>query len=406
MRPGKWAVSAASVLAGLLGSTASAQDKPVDDSTGAAASSILPAAPDYSRVEHWLCRPGAMSHCVAELDATIVNADGRTEIERWQQPTAGQPVDCFYLYPTASLDAAPNSDLVPGTGWREEISIVRMQAARFAEVCRLYAPLYRSSTVAAMRGAVPPADRDAARADMIAAWRHYLNHDNDGRGVVLIGHSQGASGVREILKAEIEGKPAQRLLVGAYVIGGSIAVPPGQDTGGDLKSIRLCRAEGEAGCVVTYASFRADLPPGEDGQILGRRADGLRHACTNPASLAGGEGDLDGYLPTVWRDPAGNPTPQDPWARSSASVETDWVKVPGLLTATCAEGPNGAYLAVTTHGDPADARVDRIKGDVERDGIVQREWGLHMIDLEVAQGNLIELVRAQAGSWASNRNTP
>ena len=27
--------------------------------------------------------------------------------------------------------------------------------------------------------------------DVVAAWRHYLDHDNRGRGVVLIGHSQG-----------------------------------------------------------------------------------------------------------------------------------------------------------------------------------------------------------------------
>ena len=28
-------------------------------------------------------------------------------------------------------------------------------------------------------------------ADVLAAWNYYLEHDNQGRGVVLVGHSQG-----------------------------------------------------------------------------------------------------------------------------------------------------------------------------------------------------------------------
>lgn len=397
----KWLATAALTIAVAAHGTALAQT--VAASRPSTESFILADAPDYRQADHWLCRPERMQNCVADLDATIVHADGRTEIEHWQQATTEPAIDCFYLYPTASLDPAPNSDLIAGTASREEISIVQMQLARFASVCRLYAPLYRSSTVAAMRGAVPPANRDIAREDMIAGWRHYLTHDNRGRGVVLIGHSQGANGVREILKREVDGQPDQSLLVGAYIIGGSFGVPPGQDVGGDLKTIRLCRAVGETGCVTSYASFRAELPPGEEGAIRGRRDDGLRHACTNPTDLNGGEGELDGYLLSVWRDPAGEPTPQDPWVRGGQVIQTSWVKVPGLLTARCMEGANGAYLAITTHADPTDPRVDRVKGDVDPGGVIQREWGLHMIDLEVAQGNLIALVKAQSEAWNDGR---
>ena len=52
--------------------------------------------------------------------------------------------------------------------------------------------------------------------DVVEAWRDYLAKYNNGRGVVLIGHSQGTRMLRELITKEIELKPEQhRLLVAA-----------------------------------------------------------------------------------------------------------------------------------------------------------------------------------------------
>ena len=55
--------------------------------------------------------------------------------------------DCFYVYPTVSLDPGVNSDLQPG---EEEVRTVVGQFARFRTACRTFAPLYRQMTLTAL----------------------------------------------------------------------------------------------------------------------------------------------------------------------------------------------------------------------------------------------------------------
>jgi len=40
--------------------------------------------------------------------------------------------------------------------------------------------------------------------DVRDAWHHYLEHDNQGRGVVLVGHSQGSFILAELIRQEID----------------------------------------------------------------------------------------------------------------------------------------------------------------------------------------------------------
>jgi hypothetical protein len=77
------------------------------------------------------------------------------------------------------------------------------------------------------------------------------------------------------------------------------------------------------------------------------------------------------------------------------------VSTPGLLSAECKTGTNGSqYLAITVHGDPNDARVDDIVGDViGADGSVTKEWGLHVIDMHMTMGNLVDIVKAKGEAF-------
>jgi len=272
------------------------------------------------------------------------------------------------------------------------------QFARFGSVCRLFAPMYRSSTATAMRGQAPPADRELAYRDVAAALAYYLANGNQGRGVVLVGHSQGAFVLRELIRNEIDGKPAQGRLVSALLIGGAVSVPPGKVVGGDFKSLPLCTSDTQIGCIVAYNSRRAGTPLPANA-ILGRAPEGLQEACVNPAAIGGGEAPLDAYLQTRWPVPGGTPSPQKPWILPEQPIKTDYVKVPGLLTGECVIDGRASWLAVTVHGNPDDPRVDEIKGDVEPAGEPLPEWGLHMIDVNVVQGDLIRLVHKQGEAW-------
>jgi hypothetical protein len=360
----------------------------------------LPAKNDYSKAETWLCRPGRQDACAVDLSTTVVSADGKLTPEAWAaDPNA--PIDCFYVYPTVSRDPGGNSDMNPGP---EELGVIRVQFARFASKCRPYAPLYRQVTLTALRAAFSgspiPVDRALAYGDVLDAWNYYLEHDNHGRGVVLIGHSQGSNVLTALIKHEIDGKPVQSRIVSALLLGTNLAVPKGKDVGGAFQHMPLCHAATQTECVITYATFRAtDPPPG--GSLFGKVGEeGMVAACTNPAALGGGSGELHAYLRGMASGIVGSSeaTP-GPWVKSGPAVATPFVSVPGMLTGECVSNERGSYLAVTVHGDPAGPRTNEITGDVVRDGQVRHEWGLHLIDVNVAQGNLVEIVGAQGKAY-------
>ena len=375
---------------------------------GGSASAQPAAAPaqpavDYRQDAAWLCRPGRRDACVADQTATVVTADGRTRVERFR-PAANPRIDCFYVYPTVSTDPTPNSDMTTDAAERR---VVEQQLARFASQCRLFAPLYRQVTLAALRAGMtgqtmPGVDRELGYNDVKAAWNDYLARDNGGRGVVLIGHSQGSGVLRRLLAEEIEGKPAAGRLVSALLIGSNIAVPAGADVGGDLKSTPLCRSLSQTGCLVSYVSFREDVPPPANSRFGRVQGEGRMAACVNPAAPAGGRAPLRAYLSgraIASADGAGEPTT---WTRTGR-VETPFVAVPGLLSAECVTRDGFSYLSVRTHADPADPRIDRIPGDVMVGGTALNDWGLHLIDMNLAMGDLVALVEAQSKAYLARK---
>ena len=354
-------------------------------------------ANDYNNPATWLCRPGHEAVCTTDQRATIVRADGTTSTRNWKA-AANPKMDCFYVYPTVSLDRLPNSDMIPGL---EETAVVNQQLNRFASQCRLFVPIYRQVTIPALRSALIGApmagiDRELAYADVRDAWRSYLSHDNHGRGVILIGHSQGAGILKRLLAEEVDGKPIQRQLVSAILVGTNFLVPAGKVIGGDLKSIPLCTTKGQTGCVISYVTFRGDVPPPANSRFGRTQLPGMKVACVNPAAIGGGSGPAEAYFPAK----PNTLSEQDPitWARGK-EIASPFVQVPGLVSAQCVDRDGAQYLALTVHPNPADPRTDRIPGDVVQGGKVALDWGLHLIDINANMGGLIAVVAAQRSKF-------
>ncbi len=363
----------------------------------AAAPPAVSRAPDYTQDGDWLCRPGRADACAADQSATVIAATGKRSAEPFVAAAAPK-FDCFYVYPTVSLDKTANSDLEAGP---EEKQVAAFQAARFAKNCRVFAPMYRQVTLTAlqaiMAGRAVPADRAVAYADVRAAWYEYLRRDNGGRGVVLIGHSQGAGVLKQLLMEEIDRRPVAGQLISAMLIGTNVAVPEGKDVGGDLKTIPLCRRADQWACIVSYVTFRADAPPPANSRFGVVAQPGMVAACTNPAMLAGGKAITDNYLGAAGAGIASGK--QGPWTADGAAVTTPFVKAPGLLSAECVANGKFRYLAVTVNAVPSDPRTDTIVGDVSVGGQVLADWGLHLIDMPVVMGNLVTLSATQSKTW-------
>ena len=358
---------------------------------------------DYALGANWLCRPGQRDACTTDLTTTVIAPNGALSRESWKSnPDA--PIDCFYVYPTVSKDTTPNSDMIPGP---EELNVVLNQFARFGSQCRTYAPMYRQFTLRALRammaGATTSLDRALGYNDVRDAWNYYLEHDNKGRGVVLIGHSQGSSVLVQLIRSEIDGKPVQARMVSALLMGTSLPVPIGKDVGGGFQNIPLCHSATQTGCVITYSSYRADAPPPPNAKFGRVSSPEMIAGCTNPASLGGGSGELHGYFPTGSSAAAGTMSEaRNKWLSPPQPITTALVNVPGMLSAECVTSANGSYLAITVHPVSTGPRTNTLTGDLIIAGQVQADWGLHLIDVNVAMGNLVEIVGQQAKAYVSS----
>ena len=314
------------VMAGTIGTGAQA---PAPAAQPAAAAEMTPN--DYRDDKSWLCRPGRKGDaCDVDLTTTVIAADGTMTREAWSaDPKA--PIDCFYVYPTVSTDPGRNSDM---TADPAELNVVRQQFARFGSKCRTFAPLYRQITLAGLRTRLAggassmPFESGVQYTDVRDAWQAYLKNDNQGRGFVLIGHSQGSYILAELIKQEIDGKPIQKQLVGAYILGATLLTPKGKDVGAQFKQIPLCRKPGQLGCVVNYSAFRSTVPP-PGNTLFGRSEDpALSGSCTNPVTLGEGSAPLRAYLATSGQNIVSTAAPK-PWV-TDKTVDTPWVSVPGL----------------------------------------------------------------------------
>src|SRR5437879_1357575 len=118
--------------------------------------------------------------------------------------------------------------------------------------------------------------------DVLDSWNYYLAHENKGRGVVLIGHSQGSGLLTQLISKEIDGKPVQAKIVSAILMGTRLPVDNGKDTG-LFKSMPLCKSASQIGCVIAYASFRDTIPP-PTGSLFGKASGEQIAACVNPAA--------------------------------------------------------------------------------------------------------------------------
>jgi hypothetical protein len=347
-------------------------------------------APDYAKDSSWLCLPGRADVCSTPLATTALNPNGYGSSGQ-SNVAKDPPLDCFYVYPTVSRDQGMNSDLKPA----EENGAAQVQFARFAGVCRTFAPLYRQMTLGAVAAYSAGANIDAAAAlayrDVAASWRNYLATRNNGRPFVLIGHSQGSLMLQMLIAREIETNPAVAARMKLAIIPGfNLIVPQGKLVGGTFKKTPLCSRVGETGCVISYVSFREkNVPP--VGAIFGiTDHPGMTVGCVNPAQPGAKDWvPLDSY----WYTRSSLPVPGGPivWS-SEGPPPTPFVRTEGLASAKCINDGQRGYLWIRTNHKPGEKWTDRIDGEVGVLGMFLPGWGMHLSDFYEAQGDLIRQV--------------
>lgn len=389
---------------------------------------------DYADASNWACSSViANDVCHTHEGVAKVHADASVSYEEFAEP-ATQPIDCFYVYPTVNPNLTiGNVDqdyrLVPD-------AVIQAQAARFSQVCRVFAPYYRQANVGAYISGGEAAQTAFKNAylDVAAAFEYYLRNLNHGRPFVVMGHSQGAQHVTYLLHQYFDERgmvtdipgletPAKlrAKLVAALPIAFNVYVPKGQAVGGSLSDVPVCQSFVETGCVVTYRSYAEGLTFGPGWEFaklvdqalaaegfMANTYDRTRHelACVNPSfnSVPSGDRVLNNAgFPVVEDDTRVLDGTLLPYAfnvtTESFKTGRQYVGFPGRYAATCRKDFAGDYyLAIGFHepglfgwdkrGDPYAIRVQ-----------VAVPLGLHLIDFNLALDDLVAQVRTKTENY-------
>jgi hypothetical protein len=348
----------------------------------------------------WLCGPGvAHDPCRPSLSTTVYRGWDARAGTATPRRSRDQGVACFYVYPTVSNQ---QSRLATRRVDPEIRSIALYQAARFSQVCRVYAPVYRQATVPALQaGTTTRRDYLTAYRDVENAFDAFLRRIGRHRGFVLIGHSQGTYHLERLVRRRIDSHRAlRRRLVSAVLLGGDVTVRRHSDRGGVFRRIPTCRRATQLSCVLAFSTFD-ETPPRT--AIFGRGASRvagflglpsgskLETACTNPAALGSGRPvPLRSVVPTQPFAPgtliaAGISLLGLEWPAAS----TTFVQSNGAFTGRCSR-TGGAHVL----------RISSAPGTPLPKPSPTPDWGLHLVDANIAQADLVKVLRSQIRVYA------
>ena len=320
----------------------------------------------------------------ASLDSTAIGPDGAKTVD--QGRARRRPEDRLLL---RVPDGQPAAD--PEREPRHRSRRDRRRGRAGVRATRRSAACTRRCTARSPIAGRRDAERDGrpiAFQSLLSAWKDYLARYNDGRGIVLIGHSQGAfllqPAHREVHRARRVGARADRLGDPAR------RQRDRADRQGRRRRLQVpaarATARSQTGCVIAYSSFDHDSA-GEQ-PVRPRPQAGEQVLCTNPAALGGGSGPVDPVLPGAPHEQRGlvrDATGRDdrlgrlPRPVHRASART-WAERAGSRSPTCA------------------SRATTVRPLVDALGPT---WGLHIYDGNIALGNLVDIVRSEAGAWHS-----
>ena len=228
----------------------------------------IPTAPNYANPDHWAALP-TKADAADRIPLNCIEKDNQAEAK----------ADVFFVHPTI-YTYKPAEGAFPWNGdvndavlnQKTDESTILNQASVFNGSCKIYAPRYRQAHFYAFR---TPNKEDKETAlnlayqDVRTAFEYYLKNYNNNRPIVIASHSQGTIHATRLLKEYFDGKPLQKQLVFAYIIG--IITQPTE-----FKDIKVANSSDEVGGVASWNTFATGYFPTYYGDIY---RTGI---CTNP----------------------------------------------------------------------------------------------------------------------------
>ncbi len=204
--------------------------------------------PGYDNLDYWAAHP--WKHNTSDSVPSPLQNDYHKD----------SAVDIFFLYPTTYTEKdkplgwnAPIDDATINA--KTDYTTILYQASVFNASGRVFSPRYRQANLEAY---FPISAEDTTKAiaafeeayqDIRTAFIYYLEHWNGGRPIIIASHSQGTTHAKRLLKEFFDGKPLQKKLVAAYLVG--IPVEPGYFT-----TIQPCADPKQTQCFCSWRTLK------------------------------------------------------------------------------------------------------------------------------------------------------
>ena len=274
-------------------------------------------------------------------------------------------VDVFLICPAVDTRSETNAFDLNDKLKSRFVNALDMEKGIYEETGRLFSPYYRQMSLNAYK--LPEAERaraqEIAYSDVSAAFRWYLDHENNGRGLILAGFSQGAQMCLELLKEYYggESEEARTLrgnLIEVYAIGWSVT----EEMTAAYPQIVPAKGETDTGTVVCFDC--------EDGTLTGTMVNpaGSRALSINPLN---------------WKTDG---TPADRSRNLGAVMSAGAAPIPGLCGAYI--GARGELVVTDVSAADYPAGID-----------IFPEGSFHLYDYMFFFENLRENVAVRTNAW-------
>ncbi|MEO1730436.1 MAG: DUF3089 domain-containing protein [Pseudomonadota bacterium] len=339
----------------------------------------------------WLSRPGiGVSDPARWQPAYAVKPDPANPdaplTKRGEAPKAPD-FAVFFVHPTSYVSRSTWNDSLGEDADAEALRVAKIylrgMASTFNSASQIWAPRYRQATMGAFLTDKPEAQAaiDAAYADVLEAYRFFVESLDADTPIVLAGHSQGSLHLIRLLREEVMPGAESERLVAAYTVGWPISVEH------DLPEMGLpaCATPAQTGCVISWSSF---AEPADTSSLMkaystsegfdGSPRGGSTILCSNPLTGAfGGAAPATSNLGTL--------VPDDSMSNGEL--------VPGEVPARCDD--QGILLI----GDPPELGAYVLPGN-----------NYHVYDYPLfwanTQADVVRRVKAKAGQTPTAQTEP
>ena len=185
--------------------------------------------------------------------------------ENWAYYAIGEEkdADLFLICPTVDMQNEYNMSMDDKETKASFLGALNMERGIYEDTARMYAPYYRQAAMKIYD--LDASEREPylalAYSDVSAAFAWYLEHENQGRPIILAGFSQGADMCYRLLAEYFGNEELYSQLIAVYAIGW----PCTEFLTAEYPQIRPAQADNDIGVVI---SFDCEAPEVEETFIF------------------------------------------------------------------------------------------------------------------------------------------